>query len=413
MKSLPVGSRSTPYNGVERRDCRTNDAHFATDFPPRPKDDRQAKKAGDLNRYPGPQMTLVPRGGANVIGPGRCLPLLLLAPTLLGAGSAAPLPALPRFRATRLGTLPRNYVCEANDINDHGVVVGYSEGTYKAAVRWDGTLTHDLGTLPEYDGSVALAVNNAGVAVGYAEQQGKARACRFADGKVQDLGTLGKESRATAINNRGDIAGWAEPEGNKPHAVLWHAGKLTDLGLPNTIQAWISGLNDRGDLAGYVNAASGPTSGSFRAFLRHGGGTTLLDVLPGYDYAETHGINDRGDVVGAGISKKPVKDGTLAHAFLYRSGKLQDLGTLGGGYSRAYAINDAGPVVGASLLADGRSRAFLWKDGRMLDLNRCIRSNSGWSLTEARSINGKGEIVGAGYYQEQRRGFLLSPITQP
>lgn len=341
----------------------------------------------------------------------RWLPLLLLSGALLASSTAAPLPALPRYRATRLATLPRNYVCEAYDINDKGVIVGYSEGTYKAAVRWDGTLTHDLGTLPNYDASVALAVNNAGVAVGYAEQQGRARACRFADGKVQDLGTLGKESRATAINNRGEIAGWAEPVGNQPHAVVWRGGKLIDLGLPSTIQAWISSLNDRGDLVGYANPSSGSHSGSYQPFFRRGGATTFLDVLPGYDYAETHGINTRGDIVGAGISKKPVKDGLLAHAFLYRDGRLLDLGTLGGAYSRAYAVNDTGQVVGASMLSDGRSRAFLWKDGRMVDLNRCIRSNSGWSLTEARSINNKGEIVGVGYYQEQRRGFLLSPMS--
>lgn len=338
----------------------------------------------------------------------RCLPLLLLAPLLLIPVRVTPAPGFPHFIATRLGPLPRNYVTEANAVNDKGTVVGMSEGTYRQAVRWEDNLTKDLGSLPDYDSTVALAVNNAGIAVGYAEQQGKARACRFVDGKVQDLGTLGKESRATAINNHGEIAGWAEVEGNVPHAVVWRNGKLVDVSPPDALQTWVSGINDRGELVGYVNPA-GPGSGIFQPFLRHEGKLALLRILPGYDYVETHGINSKGEFVGAGIRKKSDDKGLPAHAFLWSNGKLQDLGTLGGVYSRAFGVNNADQVVGASFLPDRRSRAFLWQNGRMVELNRCIRSNSGWDLSEARGINNKGQIVGVGVYQEQRRAFILTP----
>ena len=44
---------------------------------------------------------------------------------------------------------------------------------------------------------------------------------------------------------------------------------------------------------------------------------------------------------------------------------VQDLATLGGVESYAFAVNNHGEIVGRSFIADGRQRAFLWKDGVM------------------------------------------------
>src|SRR5689334_87283 len=56
-------------------------------------------------------------------------------------------------------------------------------------------------------------------------------------------------------------------------------------------------------------------------------------------------------------------DGAVGHQ--YRS---TSLGTLGGASSEALAVNERDDVVGWSLTATGEQHAFLWQNGRMLDL---------------------------------------------
>ena len=51
--------------------------------------------------------------------------------------------------------------------------------------------------------------------------------------------------------------------------------------------------------------------------------------------------------------------------------------------------------------------AFLYREGRMQDLNDLIPSGSGWVLEEARAINDRGQIVGFGTFQGRTRAFLL------
>ena len=91
---------------------------------------------------------------------------------------------------------------------------------------------------------------------------------------------------------------------------------------------------------------------------------------------------------------------------------MTDLGTLSGGNSCAYGINNSGQVVGESNSSNG-SRAFLWQDNTMVDINSFLPENSGWVLENATDINDSGQIVGYGYYNGQTRAFLLSPDLPP
>jgi probable HAF family extracellular repeat protein len=54
-------------------------------------------------------------------------------------------------------------------------------------------------------------------------------------------------------------------------------------------------------------------------------------------------------------------------AFLWRNGVMTDLGTLGGN-SAASGINSQGQIVGNSETPDGSAHAFLWEKGAMTDL---------------------------------------------
>jgi probable HAF family extracellular repeat protein len=87
-----------------------------------------------------------------------------------------------------------------------------------------------------------------------------------------------------------------------------------------------------------------------------------------------------------------------------------NLGTLGGdNFSSGWAINSRGVVVGVSSKINGQSRAFLYSDGAMVDLNSLINPLAGWTLIAARDINNRGQIVGYGMLNGGYRAFLLSP----
>ncbi len=76
---------------------------------------------------------------------------------------------------------------------------------------------------------------------------------------------------------------------------------------------------------------------------------TDLGTLGG-DFAYVSGINNRGEIVG----NSTTNGSTVMHAFIYSNGRLTDLGTLGGTNSYGYGINDWGVAVGAAYLSNGQ-----------------------------------------------------------
>lgn len=158
---------------------------------------------------------------------------------------------------------------------------------------------------------------------------------------------------------------------------------------------------------------------------------TDLGTLGG-DWAIAFGINELGQVAGASFTAK----GEL-HAYMWQEGVMTDLGTLGGttsvaqprlpascslqphpgafggtavgAFSLANGINNRAQVVGRSIAANGEDHAFLWSDGLMTDLNSVVPAGSGWTLIEAASINGSGQIVCFGTINGQTHAFLLTP----
>jgi probable HAF family extracellular repeat protein len=100
-------------------------------------------------------------------------------------------------------------------------------------------------------------------------------------------------------------------------------------------------------------------------------------------------------------------------------------------YSRSEDMNAQGQVVGSSYYLAGNYRAFVWapaspnsNNGTMLDLNSLLEPNTGagWTLTIAKGIDDRGQIVGFGNYYDPdgpggvtpiARAFLLTPISEP
>jgi probable HAF family extracellular repeat protein len=145
-------------------------------------------------------------------------------------------------------------------------------------------------------------------------------------------------------------------------------------------------INDKGEAAGFS-----ATCTTFHALLWRNGTITNLGNLGGVVNNLAAAINDRGQI--AGTSDLP--GDTTSHAFLWQDGNMADLGTLPGDFSSgAIGINSKTQVVGVSLDTNGNPRAFLWERGRMIDLNSLLPAGSPWFLTEADSINSRGQIVG-------------------
>jgi probable HAF family extracellular repeat protein len=104
-------------------------------------------------------------------------------------------------------------------------------------------------------------------------------------------------------------------------------------------------------------------------------------------------INDAGEIIGAAAFPDAPYD-----AYVWRNGVATDLGHLEGDcYSEAWAINSSGQVVGISFPCDfSKFRAFLWKNGSLIDLNTLIPADSSLELAWALVINSRGEIGGIG-----------------
>jgi uncharacterized protein (TIGR03437 family) len=98
--------------------------------------------------------------------------------------------------------------------------------------------------------------------------------------------------------------------------------------------------------------------------------------------------------------------------------------------SLATGINNSGWVVGFSSSnppdftlhlhavvypPQGTTRAFVYANGKMYDLNTLMTNGTGWSLAYATAINNAGQIVGTGTFQgpngPEQHAFILTPTA--
>ena len=271
-----------------------------------------------------------------------------------------------------LGTLG-GFISEAAGIGRLGHVVGNSltNSGYAHAFVWTAGSMKDLGVLPGHYESYAFGVNDSGYAVGYSTSGSTdEKAFVYSAGVMKNLGVLtgGTRSRAAAINSLGHVVGYSTLSGYREHAFVHSDGTMKDLGT-----------------------IGGNAAGNSRA----------VD------------INDKGQIAGTSTVGA---DLSVMHAFLYMNGSFQDLGTLAGyPFSYARGLNGNGHVVGFAAATEDRftgdqKRAFLYRDGRLLDLNDAIAPGSAWTLLQANAINDSGAIVGTGKINGETRAFLLTPL---
>lgn len=331
---------------------------------------------------------------------------MLLAAGLLTASSQAD---LPDYVVNDLGTLAgpddtNGPGSQAYGINDHGTVCGLSVDPSDERdlhpIRYDKALM-DIGILGADVHGIAFAINNSETAAGVTFTLGE-----LSPQAVRWLGVSGAGLGAWAardVNESGVIVGeqQATTSGAFHHAVRWTNGTMLDLGTLGGVHSSAYAIADDGRIVGLSLLANNTTP---RAFLWQNGVMTDLGTLGGVK-SHAFDISNGGFVVG--VADRP--DG-VPHAFRYTlapSGAVTsrlDLGELGAGASVAYAVNELGEVVGTS-----DWRAFVWRDGAMIDLNALISAESEWLLTHATAINEQGQIAGRGMHLGNPRAFLLTP----
>jgi probable HAF family extracellular repeat protein len=274
-------------------------------------------------------------------------------------------------------------VGSAVDINNRGMIVGYSEteaGDFHA-VLWDDSGVTDLGTLGG-DNSYALGINDDGVVVGYSKAaDGKSHAFIWQDGIMTDIHDPDlhlpiNESFARAINNNGMVVGTIGYDGvvwNTPSEYVW---VLTgsDLNGPSDSHD----INDSNQVVGWHHSSD-------EAFIWEDG---MMEILPhlGFNSSRAYGINNTGQVVGNVVDPDTLQK---QPAFWQVGEPPVILGSLGGSYGKANDINNSGTIVGAAKKADDSTVPFYYKlsDGIISELMN-IGSGS------ARAVNNSGVIVG-------------------
>lgn len=314
------------------------------------------------------------------------------------------------YTVTNIGTLGGNDSV-ALSINDYGEVVGYSktaEGEIHA-FRYFRDAIFDLSTLGGKD-SYAYVITNSGILLGDARTP-DGGLHPFTGSPNSPLFNLGGKahlfSSARGANNVGQVVGFKliTDEHGQLHkrAYLYTTNRTIDLGTFGGKQSDAVAINDAGEVVGhlYTQYHDGPK----RAVLYQTGKVVELGTFGG-NVSIGVAINAVGQV--AGYATLPGGD---QRAFLFAHGKMKNLGTLPGGtQSFAYGLDDRGRVVGASDAKDSALRAVIYSDGVIQDLNKLIPADSGWTLTEAKAINESGQIVGYGFFDGERRAFLLTPV---
>lgn len=365
--------------------------------------------------------------------------------SLLGPQGSGPTAAVNHatssgYNVLNLGTLG-GASSGANSINNRNWASGLSSLTSSSfihAALWEnGSAPIDLGTLGGPNSAVEWPVkNDRGLISGIAEtaaaqrlgeiwscaesffpQPPSGHICRgfaWQKNKIIELPTLGGNNGfAAGANNRGEIVGWAEtrkhdrtctsPQVLQFEAVIyepWNRNRARELPpYRSDKDGAATEINDQGQVVG-ISGKCDQAVGRFtahHAVLWQDGRPFNLGSLGGVAWNTPMAINEHGDVVGFSDLPGDQSGNPNFHAFLWtKQHGMQDLGTLpGDALSEALGINDEGVIVGVSYGASfSTSRAFIWQNGTMTDLNSLIPPSSQLFLLYANDINDQGVIAG-------------------
>jgi probable HAF family extracellular repeat protein len=211
----------------------------------------------------------------------------------------------------------------------------------------------------------------------------------------EDVGSLGGDiTRIRAINNKGEAIGVSTTADRTEHCFFYSSGRMQDLSVRYGIGG-VGAINDRGDITGYTAEQRGgphqpagrhagryePEGQAPRTCIYSDGRCTDLPLFGGKPVLAS-AINDFGWVSGSGAA------GTdRQHAFFYDGKTMADL-TPEAANAAAWDLNNLGHVVGSM-----DSRAFVYPDGRLTDLNTLVDPDADLLLTSVYAIDNREQIL--------------------
>ncbi len=331
----------------------------------------------------------------------------------LGLLATAAANAAPVYKCQRLDS-EGLYDSEANAINDRNVVVGRGRAI-NGAVKWDKKTVQPLAQCAGVTGAFPSGINNDGIVVGSAELGGypiRKRAVRWsADGSCAALDQLtAEDAYANGINNRGEIAGYLDFLSYKEAGVWSATGVWRALPTPSgTKYPEAIAVNANGTVIGTAFAT---TPFEARPVRWKDGQAKLLERLPGQGPSWPSAINDLGQIVGH----------SGWNAVTWLNGKVYALPGDGATGSNAVGVNHAGQIVGflsyfskpvywPSYTAAPIAVADLLGDGGCTGPNGEVAT-----VTKLAAINNHGVIAATGEWQDSsgstvKRAFRLQPVT--
>lgn len=216
---------------------------------------------------------------------------------------------------------------------------------------------------------------------------------KYENGQVSIIPGLGGTTVMPRGTNGNTIVGQARKANLSAVAFAHTAGVTNDLGT----------LGGRGSIAYAINAGgliAGSSSIAGTTVVMHAckwEQSGIVDLHVGGGQSWAYAVNDLGLVVGQATvngTNVPVR---------FDGGQMVPLsGTQGS----AFGINNAGTIVGS---LGNPGVAFVFRDGKLTDLNTVTAGAEGWTLLSAMDINNDGVIVATALKGSAFKTFQLVP----
>jgi len=313
-----------------------------------------------------------------------------------------------QYRIIDIGALCPWPQCQAQGINDSGVVVGTSiragglpfQWSPSGGFRWIGPIMSIRGQ------KEARSVNNSGYITGYTSWGGSRRAFLSVPGfGLKSLGVLRPPgySEGYAINDNGQVAGTTFHDNGidiEQQAFIW-TPQTGMIGIPPLETGGMSGgqgLNDSGVVVGHASLLQAGVHNPHPFRWTAQNGTQYLGLLPGCISGEASAVNSSGQIIGHCIA---ANFNRVAFIWTEAQGMI-DLGINGAPLD----INDNGQVVGSSAFKGFSyhpKTGFIWLNDHL------DQASQGWNLTIASSVNNRGWIAGTGAINGEDHAFVAVP----
>lgn len=246
----------------------------------------------------------------------------------------------------------------------------------------------------------------------------------------------GIDSYAAGVNNKGQVVGWAENgvhdptcNNNPPYSqflqfegAIWgpRLNQMTQLSpLPGDPDSAATAINDKGQVVGISGLCSNAVGGASakHALLWENGMPIDLGNIGGRAWNTPTSLNNEGVVVGFGNISGDENAAENPAAFIWTKAKgIKEIYPFGSDANDVlFDINEKNQAVGNSFnfnVSPPISRAVLWQNGRLSDLNALVIQPTSLYLTLAQGINDAGEIVGTATDTStgETVGFLAVPV---